>query len=802
MLRNPRTLREEMNIIRKGTPVVDPFADAKPRLSRRGQEARLRVNPEQAPAFMPGTRGVDILRGLAVAGLTLFLASSASAESGKPSHAAADSSSSRALANAAFDPSSPLVLVPAAAAPVIDGKLDDAIWSGALKFDAFKTFKPDSGKDPSQRTEAYVSYDAENLYFAFRCYDTEAGKIKSSVSKRDSIMQDDVVAVILDMFNDKQSGLFLMLNPLGIQADGTMNVQGNVDVSYDAVWFSKGVIDDKGWTVEARIPLQSIRFPNKKTLTMRAFFLRWITRTSEQASYPPLDPNNSNILAQGQAIDVSGLHYHRVAELIPAVTYRGIREAQNGAMVQTEATKFKDVTSLTGKFGITSDLTMDGTYNPDFSQVEADAGQIDINLRYANFYPEKRPFFLEGQDLWQFGGMMEEAPLQALFYSRTIVDPAYGFRLTGKVSALDTVAAIYAKDNLPGDTVDVHPDFTIFRYKHAMNGDTYIGGFYTGRESGSVFNRVGGLDGRFRLGQPSVLSFHLFGSLTRRESGDPTNKDHALGIEYTYNTRKWVFDLGYQDISKDFQVDSGFVTRTGLRRLGAFIEYEIYPKSAFIQKIEPFYWGYQLYDTIYNMWETFNLFTARFYLPRSTQIRFDAVAADEVFAGQRFRRSGAGMQLQSQIVKRLYVQVFARWTGAIYYDPAAPYQGYGGRIQAGLDYQPTEKLDISLSVAFEDFRRSLDHTKIYDYTILHNRNTFQLNKYLFLRVIPEYNLYYKRLTVDTLASFTYIPGTVFYVGYGSAYERVEWNGADYIQANRFLQTKQGFFFKISYLWRF
>jgi len=286
--------------------------------------------------------------------------------------------------------------------PVIDGVLDDAAWSTALKFDGFKTFKPDYGKEASQKTEAYVAYDAENFYFAFRCFDSEPSKVKAAVSKRDNVFQDDIVFINLDTFNDNQSAFVFMLNPLGIQGDGMLTVNGNIEVSFDAVWYSKGRIDDKGWTVEARIPLQSIRFPNRDVQTMRILFIRFFTRSSEQAAFPPIDPAKGSILSQAQPFQVSGLKYKRVIELLPAFTFgrtQEATEATEGELVRNRELDIDDV-SLTGKLGITSDLTLDGTINPDFSQVEADAGQVDFNLRYALYYDEKRPFFLEGNDLW------------------------------------------------------------------------------------------------------------------------------------------------------------------------------------------------------------------------------------------------------------------------------------------------------------------------------------------------------------------------------------------------------------------
>ncbi len=416
-------------------------------------------------------------------------------------------------------------LAKAATPPVIDGVLDDPAWAAGLKFDGFKTFKPDYGKDASQRTEAYIAYDAENFYFAFRCYDSDPARIKGAVCKRDTVFQDDLVFVNLDTFNDRQSAFVFMINPCGIQGDGMLTTSGNVEISFDTVWYSAGKIDDQGWTAEARIPLKSLRFPNRDPQTWRVLFIRFFTRSSEQVAFPPLDPNYGSLLGQAQPFELSGLKYKRVAELLPAFTFGRTQEATEdtqGELVRNKELDIDDL-SLTGKLGLTSDLTLDGTINPDFSQVEADAGQVDFNQRYSLYYEEKRPFFLEGSELWQFGGSVEEGPLSSLVYTRTIVDPSFGFKLSGKVTPRDTVAAIYAQDNLPGDAVDVHPDFMIGRFKHALKDDAYIGAFYTGREAGGSYNRVGGIDGRFRLSQTQTASFHLFGSLTKAPGADSTD---------------------------------------------------------------------------------------------------------------------------------------------------------------------------------------------------------------------------------------------------------------------------------------
>ncbi len=689
-------------------------------------------------------------------------------------------------------------LNPALKPPVIDGKLDPEEWDDALVMTNFKTFQPDYGKDPSQKTEGYFLYDPENFYFAFRCYDTDPSKIKASINKRDNMFSDDFVGIIIDTYNTMQSGYGFLVNPLGIQGDGMMNVNGNLQGDQDFVWYSKGQIDDEGYTVECRIPLQSIRFPGGKTITMRLGFFRQFVRTSEVASAPPLFPDKGSIIAQTQPVSVTGLKFKRVVEILPAATYNNRLAIQDGTLRRDERTT--DL-SLTGKVGVTSDLTLDATINPDFSQVEADAGQVDINLRYALFFPEKRPFFLEGNEIFQFAGNTEEAPLAAMTHTRTIVDPVFGFKLTGKLGITNTVAAIFAQDFQPDGDTDEHPNFSIFRMKHALKDDSYIGGYYTARDVRGGFNRVVGGDGRIRLSQTSVAAFHLFGSFTKVPGDRDINGGHALGLDYILDNRKVSLDIGYQDISADYQVDTGFVYRTGLRRLAAFGMYRFYPKSDFFQRIEPFYWSYHLYDTTSNMLETFNLVCLRFQLPATTQVRFEGILANEVYEGRRFGTSGFGFRLNSQLTKKIFIEARYRRKGAIYYDPDDPYQGDGSRASATVQFQPTEKFDFMVDLTYSDFYRRSDKSKVYDYMILRSFNTFQINKYLFLRAILEYNTYRKRWTADTLASFTYIPGTVVYIGYGSAFEKIRWTGDDYVDSNRYLETKRGVFFKVSYLWR-
>lgn len=689
--------------------------------------------------------------------------------------------------------------------PKIDGELDDAVWSTAACFQGFFSFKPDYGIPSSENTVAYLCSDRENFYFAARCFQRNPAEIKGTVTHRDNMFGDDWVAFCIDTFHDMQSAYAFLVNPLGIQGDGILGADGNLDASHDMVWFSKGVIDDKGYTVEVRIPFKSIRFPIRKQIKMGIWLVRNIVRTSESVCYPKIFADKGAILSQIQPILVNDMKYKRIVELLPALTHSRTQSIDQGQWgVEERQTDF----SLTGKLGITPSLMLDATYNPDFSQVEADAAQVDINLRYALYYQEKRPFFLEGMEDFKFAGNTEDAPLYAIVHTRTIINPLLGFKLTGKIDRKNSISTIFAIDE-PLDPLSEIPSesnrsvFGILRFRHTLKKDAYLGGFYTSKEVSDGYNRVAGFDGRFRLSNSAVAEYHLLGSLTKTSGTDNAISGHALGLRYVFSNRRFILDTGVQDISQNFQVDTGFLTRRGITRFALLGLYRAYPKSKFFQRFDIFYWSYHILDKESNLFETTNLFTFRAHMPGSSMFRIDLILANEVFAGKRFDTSSMGFQFESQLTKQLYTYIFYRYGGSIFYDPENPFPGKSSQASLTLQYQPVEKFTSSLELTYSDFYRRSDSQKEYDYTIIRSHTTFQLNKYLFFRGIAEYNFFREQLSLDFLASFTYIPGTVVHIGYGSVLEKIRWdnNLSEYVQAQQFNQTHRAFFFKVSYLWR-
>ncbi len=681
--------------------------------------------------------------------------------------------------------------------PIIDGKLSEPMWEKALKMTGFKTFKPDYEKEPDEKTEALIAYDQDYLYFGFRCFDRDSSKVKASVTRRDNMFEDDFVGVVIDSFRDRQQGYGFLVNAFGIQGDGIMNVYNNLNGDHDMIWYSKGVIDDNGFTVELQIPFKSFRFPAKKEIVMALGFFRQMVRQTQDVSCPPMKVDGGNMLSQMQGVKFSGIKYRQVLEVLPAFTHTQLSQRQEGQM---EVVTKESEASLTAKVGLNSQLTLDATVNPDFSQVEADAGQVDVNLRYSLYFQEKRPFFLEGNEIFEFAGNTEEGPLVAIVHTRNIVDPEFGFKLTGRLDRRTTFAGIYARDKGYGLSGGSDADVSIFRFKHGLTKDSYIGGFYTNRLSQAADNHVYGADGRIRLFDTGVAEFHYLRSSSAQ--GEASAEDgHAMALRFSLEERKYSVDMGVQDISRNFSADNGFVTRPGVTRLALFGVYRFFPKSDIFLKIEPFYWSFHLQDKESGLWETFNLFTLRLHLPLRTQFRLDIVAANEVYGGERYNTSGMGFQANSQLSKYFSFNLFYRGTNSIFYDPDNPYGGRSNRVSASLDFQPTDQLNTSLIFSYQDFYIPQTYEKKYEYMIVRSRTTFQLNKYLLFRGILEYNDFYDRLNLDLLASFTYIPGTVIHLGYGSEFEKLQWAQPDYIPSDRFLETRRGFFFKVSYLWR-
>lgn len=513
----------------------------------------------------------------------------------------------------------PMRIPKAVSSPVIDGRVDDEMWKQAAVFKDFYQTYPGNNTPPSKPTEFYMMYDEKHLYVAWKCWD-DKDKIRATVAKRDNVFAEDNVRMWLDTYNDRRRAYVIGFNPLGIQADGIFTEGRGADFSVDIVMESKGVIEDWGWSVEAKIPFKSLRYKTGPGTLWGFNVARNIDRFNDEFNqWLPEDRNVSGFLSQhGKISGLDDIKYERTLEVVPSVTLSetGSRVSAN----EVPAGRFvnepvKKQIGVTLKYTISPSITLDAAINPDFAEIEADAPVVTANQRFPIFFQEKRPFFLEGADIFQ-------SPLQ-VFYSRNIVDPDVALKLSGKVGKT-SFGVLAASDNAPGnytenerndpnfrpridEFLDKNALFGVVRVKRDFGAENNIGFFGTYRDFPEQKNLLAGIDGRIKINPKLTSQFQVVGTTSRRcffdpefeptldplqaasnraicgggtfggvtVEGSPYNQyrtgngvGYYFNLDYSAETRGWFFEAGGR--SKDYRADSGFTRRTNTNFLFFF----------------------------------------------------------------------------------------------------------------------------------------------------------------------------------------------------------------------------------------
>jgi hypothetical protein len=492
----------------------------------------------------------------------------------------------------------PVKLTLFAKPPVIDGKLDDEVWKSAASFRDFYQWRPSDSSPASARTEMFAGYDSRFIYFAFHAYD-DPTKVRASVAKRDSIFDDDSIGLLLDTFNDKRRAYELFFNPLGIQQDGFLTEGANDDFSVDIVMESKGEVTSDGYTVEVAIPFKSLRYEAGKDKLWGVHVLRQIKHENgEQDSWMPISKDQSGLLGQaGHITGLEGISTERTLELIPSLTLSetGKRKAPVTVAQLAQGGRFvnepiKLDLGLTGKYSITPQVTLDFAVNPDFAQVESDQLVVTANQRFPIFFDEKRPFFLEGIDIFR--------TQIAAVHTRTIIDPDYAAKLTGKVGR-NTIGLLLASDNGPGNFSEDERPFANPRFldKNATVGilrlkrdigkaDSFIGFLGTYRRFVDINNAVGGFDGKFRVDKLTTFSWQVLGTTSRRqfffpEQGqtlDRKENGFIYAIDYNNDGRHFGHEFSMVGRTRYYRADVGFNRRNNTNNPNWFIRYNSEPK--------------------------------------------------------------------------------------------------------------------------------------------------------------------------------------------------------------------------------
>ena len=493
----------------------------------------------------------------------------------------------------------PVTIPRFAQAPVIDGKLDEEVWLTAAVLKDFYQINPGDNLAPTKPTEVLIGYDPRFLYIAFRAYD-EPDKIRSTVAKRDNIFQDDYVGFYLDTFNDQRKAFEVFFNPLGIQGDGMLTEGRGEDFSIDLLMDSKGTITSEGYFVEVAIPFKSLRFEAGKGKHWGAHFFRRIQRMERELdSWMPFSRSISSNLSQaGKLTGLEDISIERTIELIPSLTVSqdgrfvrsfGVLPGSPAALTDRGRVVNQPVgldPGLTAKFMPSPALTLDLALNPDFAQVEADQLVVTANQRFPIFFPEKRPFFLEGIDIFQ-------TPITAV-HTRAIVDPDVAVKLTGK-KGRNTFGIMAASDNGPGNFVgderlnpgnfrflDKNAYVGVLRFKRDIGKENTLGVIGTSYNFIEKHNQLGGFDGRFRLDKMSTVYFQVLGTTSRNFFNDPndavftryrTGNGFAYTTDYTRSGRNWGWELGGEGYTRDYRADVGFIGRTNSNFNYGFVRY-------------------------------------------------------------------------------------------------------------------------------------------------------------------------------------------------------------------------------------
>ena len=693
--------------------------------------------------------------------------------------------------------------------PVIDGRLDDDAWSAApLTTGEWKSYNPLHGDTVPQQTTVWVGYDKDALYFAFRCDDPEPSRIKTSITRRDNIWSDDWVGLSLDALGTGQTSYHLLVNPSGIQLDMINTLAGNEDTSPDWIWESAGRIDDKGYTVEIRLPLQTIRFGGGADVQMGILFWRRISRTGVSVSWPALEAG-SWVFQKHSKLGFSNLEPRPTRELIPSAVF-----TRNQARISPREWGEADADSdfgISAKWGLSPTITLDATVNPDFSQVESDAFQVEVNQRFPIFFSEKRPFFMEGAGLFNLAGNGQgDASMLYAVHTRRIVDPIFGAKLTGSFGRV-TFGSLTAVDQSPGRTIDPldrlngeEKLFQVARAQVRLNTGSFAGAMATFTELAGRTNAVAGADLSLHFKGSNNLTAFVLGSSTA--DGDDEGQGIGLQANYGYSTRRFGVMSQIEHYGREFAMDTAFMNRVGFTSGWGYTEYNVYPDKArypWVRKISPFIFAQGGRDRIQGGDDHVIVGGVRVNMTRQGFFRADRVITQEAWRGAEYDGGSWRANAQMQLFPWLRPSVFVAYGRSLYYDAIDPFLGNSRVANASALFQIGGRFSQDVEFSHNAFDRLSTGERVYTVNLLNTRTTYQFSRELAVRWIARFDSQRRRVLTDLLGSYDLRPGTVFYIGYGSLYQKRAFRDAQWFEGEGdYLTTNQGLFLKASYLFRF
>jgi hypothetical protein len=674
----------------------------------------------------------------------------------------------------------------------VDGVLDEEVWEKALKLELNYEVQPGENIKPPVRTEVLFAYSKTHFYVAFRAFDPDPSKIRATVSDRDRLGTDDYVAVILDPFNDSRRTYDFFCNPYGVQADMIESPEGG-NVQWDAIWTSVGRVTDWGYCVEIALPFTSLRFPRSKD--------EQVWGVDAIRSYPrnirhhiglfPRDRNNNCYMCQSEKlIGVKGVTQPKNLEINPTLSGIYTQERElflEGRFVKKESTLDPGITA---RWSFTPNLTLSATINPDFSNIEADVAQLDINKQFALFFPEKRPFFLEDASIFNTHFN--------IVHTRSFADPNGGFKFTGKegphaigfFSVHDKITNLL----IPGSqgsvstSLNINTLGTVLRYRHDVGKASNIGILFTDREGSDYFNRVAGIDGSIRITPKDRLLFQVMGSqthypdqvVTQYNQPDDNFWGTALYFLYRHDARYFNGYVNYKEITSKFRSDLGFMTQCDFRHFN--------PGLSRTWRRSPGYWytllrlgsNYQLEKNHDNnlLYDALQ-FTLNYTGPLQSFLNVSGSIGNRSYLGVEFRENYMSGSVGFQPSKFFLGQIDVIFGDQI--DFSNIQQGEILNITPQLWLTLGNHLTLSASHVYE--RLNVAGGRLYTANLTNFKTVYQFNRRTFLRVILQYtdnkftpelypfaiNPRSRHLFSQLLFSYKINPQTLLFLGYSDDY---------------------------------
>jgi len=717
---------------------------------------------------------------------------------------------------------------------------------GMTKIDKFTQTDPDDGKPATQRTVAYIGYDAKNIYVAYLAFDTDTKSIRSHMVRREMIDQEDQVGVIFDSFHDKRRGYAFFLNPLAVQQEAIWTEENGFDLAWDTVWNSRAKLTDKGWVAIFEIPFKSLRFSNAAQQDWGLWLQRDTPRKNESDTWPAITHRVHGRLNQaGTLTGFENISPGRNMQFVPYSLFTSnnhVLDARNEDAPFFTSKPAKLDAGLDSKVIIKDKLVLDVTVNPDFSQVESDQPQITTNQRFEVFFPEKRPFFQENANFFA-------TPVD-LYFTRRIIDPQFGLRLTGKLAEKTDIGLLASDDQSVGKFVDVNDPnynkrayFGIVRLNQNFGNQNSFGFIYADREFKGATedctlptealcqtrsNRAVGIDFRYRRKNWIALGGAVRAS-TRLQDGTLL-EGNGIRLRLETGARTYDFNTEYNDNTEGFRNRTGSFRRPDIRRTSSYADYKFWHNGKFLV-----WHGPEI--EMNNAWshDGANLETEysadyRFNVARSTVFGVWANTGSSTLRPTDFdtlprdRRYPFWHQeffFNSQVFSWLQFDTNFGHGEDINFEPAANFQPQRATTHyntVNVTVRPIPKLTVDNTYLRTHLQDLHSGVTLFDDHIIRTKWNYQVNRELSFRTILQYNATLpnqqitdldikKGLNADFLVTYLIHPGTALYVGYNSDYQN--WDLQDIQHHNPLERVRRplindgrGFFVKLSYLFRF